>query len=195
MEPKDFVVPSKKAATPLVEEVSRAFAEIAASSTSAEVKLAVSNLKIVNVKEIDVVETGKKALVVFVPYVAFKTYAKPQQARIIAELEKKTKRHVALIAHRNVLKKNVRPIGHSIRPRSRCLTEVRKGMLQDMVGAVDIVGRRIIYQPDGQRIVKIELDLKEKNKENLEEKLSTFAAMHRTLFSSKAEFCFPEYTL
>eukprot|EP01055_Gregarina_sp_Pseudo9_P004784 Gregarina_sp_Pseudo_9__4783@NODE_4_length_7126_cov_97_921970_g3_i0_p5_GENE_NODE_4_length_7126_cov_97_921970_g3_i0NODE_4_length_7126_cov_97_921970_g3_i0_p5_ORF_typecomplete_len205_score43_48Ribosomal_S7e/PF01251_18/6_8e55_NODE_4_length_7126_cov_97_921970_g3_i016462260 len=176
-------------------EVAQVCSEIAESSTNAEAKAAVASMKIVKVKEVDVPSTGKKALVLIVPYGVYKNNLRPQQQRIINELEKKTKKHVVLIALRSIMRKNTKRPGLRIRPRSRTLTSVQDAILGDLVAPTEIVGRRVRVNIDGSQVHKIFLDPKDRAKENLEEKLATFNAVYRSLTSREAVFDFPEYTL
>lgn len=130
-----------------------------------------------------------------IPYTPFKLYVKPNHARIVTELEKKTKRHVILISQRTMMKKNTKRAGLRIRPRSRTLTSVQNSMLEDIVGPTEIVGRRIRVKTDGSQLSKIFLDPKDRSKDNLAEKLATFAAVYAALTSKEAVFDFPEYVL
>jgi len=44
------------------------------------------------------------------------------------------------------------------RPRSRTLTAVHDGILNDMVYPAEVVGRRTLYKISGKQIMKIHLD-------------------------------------
>eukprot|EP01054_Gregarina_sp_Poly1_P001920 Gregarina_sp_Poly_1__1919@NODE_14_length_23033_cov_86_212880_g12_i0_p8_GENE_NODE_14_length_23033_cov_86_212880_g12_i0NODE_14_length_23033_cov_86_212880_g12_i0_p8_ORF_typecomplete_len203_score41_96Ribosomal_S7e/PF01251_18/2_9e57_NODE_14_length_23033_cov_86_212880_g12_i01928619894 len=193
--PQQWIAKSNKKPTAVEQEVATVCSEIAESSTNAEAKAAVASMKIVKVKEVDVPSTGKKALVIIVPYAAYKNSIRPNQQRIINELEKKTKKHVVLIALRSIMRKNTKRPGLRIRPRSRTLTSVQDAILRDLVAPTEIVGRRIRVNVDGSKVHKVFLDPKDRAKENLEEKLATFNAVYRSLTSRDAVFDFPEYTL
>merc|ERR1711933_443789 len=109
----------------------------------------------------------------------------------IRELEKKFgKRHVVFMANRTILDKNFRRKGLQVRPRSRTLTAVHDSILEDVVGPTEIFGKRTRISVDGSKLMKIFLD--PKDKENVEAKLSTFAAVYKKLTNKEAVFSFPE---
>merc|ERR1711933_473909 len=100
----------------------------------------------------------------------------------IRELEKKFgKRHVVFVANRTILDKNFRRKGLQVRPRSRTLTAVHDSILEDVVGPTEIVGKRTHISVDGSKLLKIFLDPKDKDKENVESKLSTYSVVYKKL--------------
>merc|ERR1719150_1914270 len=102
--------------------------------------------------------------------------------RLVRELEKKfSRKHVIFVANRTILDKNFRRKGLKERPRSRTLTSVHESILEDVVGPTEIVGKRTRIGVDGSKLMKIYLDPKDKDKEDIEAKLPTFAAVYRRL--------------
>merc|ERR1719197_772538 len=134
----------------------------------------------------------RKAVIVHFPYRVW-SVVKKIQGRLVRELEKKfSKRHVVFVANRTILDKNFRRKGLKVRPRNRTLTAVHDSILEDVVGPTEIVGRRTRVSVDGHKLMKIVLDAKDKDKENLDGKLETFAAVYKTLTNKEAAFIFPE---
>merc|ERR1719434_589156 len=141
-------------------------------------------------KEIDGVK-GQRIIIVHIPYRSWRTVVKIQN-RLVRELEKKfTKKHVILVANRTILDKNFRRKGYQVRPRSRTLTSVHESILEDVVGPTEIVGKRTRINVDGSKVMKVFLDPKDKDKDSVEEKLSTFSAVYKKLTNKEAVFQFP----
>eukprot|EP00389_Voromonas_pontica_P000213 GDKH01000314.1.p1 GENE.GDKH01000314.1~~GDKH01000314.1.p1 ORF type:complete len:213 (-),score=82.92 GDKH01000314.1:86-724(-) len=179
-------------ATPLELEVGQALLDIESSNTS-DIKGELKDVHISAAKEIEL--DGKKAVVVFFPFRLWKTVTK-LQSRLIRELEKKLKKHqhVVLVAQRNMIDtgaRNLQKGGFRVRPRSRTLTAVHEAILEDIVGPTEIVGKRTRCRVDGTKTLKVLLDPKDKEKDNLEEKLKTFTAVYKKLTNKDAVFDFP----
>merc|ERR1712113_462568 len=102
------------------------------------------------------------------------------------------KKHVIFTATRTVLDKNFKRKGLKVRPRSRTLTAVQEAILEDIVGPTEIHGKRTRVSVDGTKLLKVILDPKDKDKENVEAKLSTFAGVYQKLTNKHAVFQFPE---
>merc|ERR1712061_301106 len=140
----------------------------------------------------DVEAKNRIALVVHVPFRVWKSVRKIQ-GRLIRELEKKfNKKHVIFVASRTILDKNFRRKGLKVRPRSRTLTAVHESILEDVVGPTEIYGKRTRISVDGSKLMKIFLDPKDKDKENVEVKLSTFSAVYKKLTNKEAVFQFAD---
>jgi small subunit ribosomal protein S7e len=182
----------EKGAVPneLEEEVAKALFDIEVSPSS-EIKGDVRDIYINSAKEVEV-KANKKAIIVSVPFRVWKTVQKIQ-GRLIREMEKKfNKRHVMFVATRTILDTNFRRKGLKVRPRTRTLTSVHESMMEDIVGPTEIVGKRTRISVDGTKIMKIMLDSKDKDKDNVEDKLATFSAVYKKLTNKEATFGFPD---
>merc|ERR1740121_3361238 len=131
-------------------------------------------------KEVEV-KNNMRAVIVYFPYRVWVT-VKKIQGRLIRELEKKfQKKKVVFVANRTILDLNFRRRGLKVRPRSRTLTAVHDSILEDVVGPTEIVGRRTRITTDGTKLMKIFLDPKDKEKADVDTKLTTFAAVYKKL--------------
>merc|ERR1712113_1010618 len=140
----------------------------------------------------DVEVKNRTALVIHFPFRVWKN-VKKIQGRLIRELEKKfNKKHVVFVANRTILDKNFRRKGLQVRPRSRTLTSVHESVLEDVVGPTEIFGKRTRVAVDGSKLLKVILDPKDKDKENIEAKLSTFSGVYKKLTNKEAVFQFPD---
>merc|ERR1712113_503293 len=174
----------------LEEEVAKALFDIEVSPSS-DIKSEVRDIYINGAKEMDV-GRNNKAIVVHFPFRVWKTVQKVQ-GRLIRELEKKfSKKRLVFVANRTILDKNFRRKGLKVRPRSRTLTSVHESILEDVVGPTEIFGKRTRISVDGTKVMKVYLDSKDKDKENVEAKLETFAAVYKKLTNKETVFTFPE---
>merc|ERR1712079_828569 len=101
------------------------------------------------------------------------------------------KSHVIFVANRTVLDKDFRRKGIKVRPRNRTLTAVQESIMEDVVGPTEIVGKRTRVTVDGSKLIKVFLDPKDKDKEDIEAKLPAFASVYRRLTNKDAVFMFP----
>mmetsp|Transcript_120 Transcript_120/g.329 ORF Transcript_120/g.329 Transcript_120/m.329 type:complete len:197 (-) Transcript_120:46-636(-) len=177
----------------LEEEVAKALFDIEVSPSS-EIKAELRDICIASAKEVEVKKARGdiKAVVISIPYKHWASVRKIQ-GRLIRELEKKiNKRHVVLVAKRTMLDKDFRKNnpGMRIRPRSRTLTSVHDKILDDIVGPTEIVGKRTRVAVDGSKTLKVFLNPKDKEKDNLEDKLASFSSVYAKLCNRHAVFQF-----
>jgi len=186
---KKIVKEKGAAPTDLEEEVAKALFDIEVSPSS-DIKAELRDVVISGAKEVEV-GRGGAAVVIHVPFRVWKTVRKIQ-GRLIRELEKKfNKRSIVMVANRTILDKNFKRKGLKVRPRSRTLTAVHESILEDVVGPTEIVGKRTRISVDGTKLLKVFLDPKDKDKENIESKLNAFAAVYKKLTNKEAAFMFP----
>mmetsp|Transcript_44083 Transcript_44083/g.88975 ORF Transcript_44083/g.88975 Transcript_44083/m.88975 type:complete len:194 (+) Transcript_44083:77-658(+) len=187
---KKIIKDKGAAPTELEEDVAKALFDIEVSPSS-DIKADLKDVCISGAKELDVGKTGK-AVVIHFPYKVWKSVRKIQ-GRLIRELEKKfSKKHVTFVANRTILDENFKRKGLKVRPRSRTLTSVHESILEDVVGPTEIVGKRTRISVDGSKLLKVYLDPKDKDKENVEAKLATFAAVYKKLTNKETVFQFPD---
>uniref|UniRef100_A0A0E0JZ77 40S ribosomal protein S7 n=1 Tax=Oryza punctata TaxID=4537 RepID=A0A0E0JZ77_ORYPU len=131
---------------------------------------------------------NRKAVVIHVPYRLCKAFKKIH-VRLVRELEKKfSGKDVVFVGTRRIVRPPKK--GSAVqRPRTRTLTAVHDGILEDVVYPAEIVGKRIRYRLDGAKVTKIFLDPKERN--NTEYKLETFSAVYRRLCGKDVAFEYP----
>mmetsp|Transcript_34911 Transcript_34911/g.76313 ORF Transcript_34911/g.76313 Transcript_34911/m.76313 type:complete len:193 (-) Transcript_34911:113-691(-) len=167
------------------ESVAQALFDLEA--TNSELKADLKDLYISGAKEMDIT-TGRKAVVITIPFRLLKAFHKIQQ-RLVRELEKKfSGKDVVLVANRRIL-----PVPNSnlssARPRSRTLTAVHESILEDLVYPTEIVGKRTRFRADGSRVLKVYLDPKERN--SSEYKLETFGGVYKKLTGKEVVFEYP----
>lgn len=189
---KKIVKPQGVEPTEIENEVAKCLFDIETSSQS-ELKGDVRHLVFSSVKEVEVPHGRKKALVVLVPYAVYKKIVKRIQGRLVQELEKKLKKHVVIVAQRTMLPLNFKRTGLKVRPRSRTLTAVQEGVLEDIVSPTEIVGKRLRVCVDNTKMLKVLLDPRDKQKDNIEDKLETFAAVYKNLTNKDVVFTFPQH--
>lgn len=155
-----------------------------------ELKTDLKDFKFAGAKEIECPgvagKTPKNAIVIFVPFAVYRD-SKKFLSKLIRELEKKfAKKHIVIVANRTILDKNFRRKGIKVRPRTRTLTSVHESILEDVVFPSEITGKRTRVSTDGNKLLKVFLD--KKDKENVDEKLHVFTAVYRSLTNKEAQF-------
>jgi small subunit ribosomal protein S7e len=169
-------------------EVAKALFDIEASP-SCDFKAELKEIVISAADEIEV-KAGRKAVIVHFPYKSWRVVSKIH-GRLIRELEKKlSKKHVILTADRTMVNKNYRRLGIEVRPRSRTLTSIHESILEDIVSPHQIGGKRIRMGADSTKSMKVILDVKEKERDQVSDKLDTFSAAYLKLTNKPAVFAF-----
>uniref|UniRef100_A0A171B958 40S ribosomal protein S7 n=4 Tax=Triatominae TaxID=70999 RepID=A0A171B958_TRIIF len=158
---------------------------------NSDLKAQLRELHITKAKELDL--SGKKSIIIYVPMPQLKNFQKIQ-IRLVRELEKKfSGKHVVFVGDRKILPKPTRKTrtqSKQKRPRSRTLTSVYDGILEDMVFPAEIVGKRIRLKLDGKQLIKVHLDKLQQT--NIEHKVDTFAAVYKKLTGREVSFEFPQ---
>jgi len=176
------------AISPLEQSVAQALFDLELNAK--ELKSALRHLVFNSAQELEV-SSGKKSIVIFVPYRLLSGYHRIQ-ARWVRELEKKfSGKHVVIIAQRKILPKPGRNnrAKTQMRPRSRTLTAVHDAILEDLVYPTEIVGKRTRVRLDSSHLLKVFLD--RKDQPNVEHKLDTFRIVYKKLTGKEANFLFP----
>ncbi|KAL0222318.1 hypothetical protein RCL1_002172 [Eukaryota sp. TZLM3-RCL] len=172
----------KHAPIPIEESVASALFEI--ETNNADLGVHLKNLYITSVREVEL-ESGRKALVVFVPVPQMRSYQKIHD-RLVSELEKKFSGFsVFIVAQRRILPKTAKNNRMKLqkRPVSRTLTAVRNSTLEDLVFPTSVAGKRMRYRLDGSQMQKIFLagDI-------AEIRMEAFPAVYKALTGMTTEF-------
>jgi len=157
-------------------------------ANSKELKADLASIYICAAREVKK-DGEKSALVVFFPF-RLLTDVRKIQNHLVEELEKKSGKHVILLAQRRILQKeattgNKKKVQK--RPRSRTLTTVHESILNDLVFPAEVSGKRIRVRVDGTRTIKVTLEAKE----SVEHKLNTYANVYTQLTGKKIVFFQP----
>merc|ERR1711937_306876 len=172
------------------QQLSQALVEVEANAQPG-LKTPLSELYFKSAREFDA-GSGRKAIVIFVPFPQLKPWQKIQQ-KVIRELEKKfSGKHVVILAQRRILPKPTRKTKNQKqnRPFSRTLTSVHNSILEDLCFPAEIVGKRTRVRLDATRLLKIHLD--KSMQTDVEHKLETYANVYKKLTGKEVTFEFPE---
>ena len=137
----------------------------------------------------------KSCILIWVPFPLLRDFQKCHED-IVRELEKKfSGSHVVILAKRRIIPKPLRGKNRLVekqkRPRSRTLTAVHEGFLNDLVYPSEVVGKRIRFKLDSKQVQKIHLDKGFENE--LEHKIDTFSYVYKKITGGKTvAFEFPE---
>ena len=134
-------------------------------NSSSELKTDLKDFYLDSVKEVEVTLSKgktKNIYLVFVPFVCLKLLQKVHK-KIVLDVEKKLKATVLFIAKRNIQSKWVKTHKSQMRPRSRTLTSVHEGILEDLVLPGVIIAKRVRCRVDGSKFYKITLDAADKD--------------------------------
>jgi len=188
---KKITKPAGVTVSPIEEEVAKAIFDL--EQGSSELKAELKELSIAAAHEIETTR-GKKAIIIFVPYVQLKLFHRIQP-RLVRELEKKfSGKHIVLIAQRRLIRKPPRnnKIKQQKRPYSRTATAVHAAILDDLVYPSEIIGKRTRYRLDGSTLLKIQLD--RKDQQATEYKLDSFSSVYKKLTGKEIVFEYPIVT-
>lgn len=158
--------------------VKTAYADV--ENASAELKGLLKDIPIQDVREIEISSKGKtrKVALIVVPFPALKSIQKLHK-KVVPEVEKRVKSPVLIVAKRTIQSKWLKVHRSQIRPRSRTLTAVHEGILEDLITPGTIIAKRIRVRVDGSRILKITLDVADK--EFLEDKVEIIQSVYKRL--------------
>lgn len=176
--------------TQLEDTIASALLDIENSST--DLKTELKELQIVKASEVELTIKGKKdrrVIIVQVPFPNAKIIQKSHK-KIVPELEKRLKTPVLLVLKRTILSKWIKANRSQKRPRSRTLTAVYDALLDDLLMPAAIIGKRIRYRLDGSRVMKVFLDLADKDV--IEDKLDAIASYYKKLTARDIVFEFKE---
>ena len=209
------------ASAQLLKEVSKCLNDICVMPSMKDYREILQKITIHSVKEVEVPNPRKKALVVFIPYRVYMEYVRRIQTRVQQEMEKKLKGEVFLVAHRVILsenavkmqiglkKKKIKQSGlaasYKMRPRSRTLTSVHDAVLDDLIYPSEYVSKRVRFvrqlnssgnqhSVQSRKIYKVYLESNSIAGGVLNEsKLDTLSAVYKSLTNRETVFLYPTY--
>jgi len=174
----------------LEDSIASALLDIENSST--DLKTELKELQIAKAQEVELTLKGKKerrVVVVYIPFPNGKIVQKSHK-KIVPELEKRLKAPVLLVLKRTILSKWIKANRSQKKPRSRTLTAVYDAILDDLVMPTAVIGKRIRYRLDGSRVIKVFLDIADKD--IIEDKLDAITALYKKLTTRDIVFEFRE---
>lgn len=133
-------------------------------------------------------EQTRKAVLITLHFKSRTAERKIHQS-LVQELERRFKQPVLIVFQRTILPKYLKQKGQQRRPRSRTLTAVHDAVLEDLLFPYDILGRRTRVKVNGSKLFKVLLD--PKDRETLQDRADTLAAVYRTLTNKEVVFEFP----
>eukprot|EP00008_Paramoeba_atlantica_P003045 CAMPEP_0201487882 /NCGR_PEP_ID=MMETSP0151_2-20130828/16094_1 /ASSEMBLY_ACC=CAM_ASM_000257 /TAXON_ID=200890 /ORGANISM="Paramoeba atlantica, Strain 621/1 / CCAP 1560/9" /LENGTH=199 /DNA_ID=CAMNT_0047873051 /DNA_START=71 /DNA_END=670 /DNA_ORIENTATION=- len=176
---------SRRQPTHLDDEIAKALYDLELHHR--KLKNALTPLHITGVKEFPVGRTHR-CVVVYYPLRFMRKMHKIQSA-LIAELEKKfSGKQFVLLASRKVIQRPKCVYKAQEVPRSHTMTAVHESLLSDLVYPLDVVAQRTRHSVDGTKQLKVFLDAKEKEK--VENRIETYAAVYKKLTGKDTAFGF-----
>lgn len=139
----------------------------------------------------------KPAILIFFSHKSHKVLLTPLYKKIVAELEKKLKTVVLLVASRNIQSRWIKKNRTQKRPFSRTLTSVQEALLTELLLPGNIISDRTRVRLDGSSIRKLVLDKTEQH--FLEERTQAIINAYKKLSTRDIEISFDKepvyYTL
>ncbi len=130
----------------------------------------------------------KPTALVYLSHRSHKVLLTPLYKKLVAELEKKLKTTVLLIANRNIQSRWVKKNRTQKRPFSRTLTNVQESLLTELLLPGVIIGDRVRVRLDGSQVRKVTLDKTEQH--FLEERVSAIKNAFKKLTTRDIDITF-----
>merc|ERR1712086_72377 len=180
--------------TDLEKEIAKVIFDLAQSSS--ENREEFKNIYIAGAREFQINQIGKKerrVVLIYVPYPSLKA-AQKLHYKIVSEIQKRKSVRAFITAKRVILSRWHKVHSSQQRPRSRTLTSVFDGILDDLLVPGNITARRIRHKLNGKLNYKIWVN--EENRQYLEERSDAIAHIYESITHRKIEIDFknePKY--
>ena len=180
--------------TELEKEMAKVIYDLAQSSSVNREDF--KNIFVAGAREFSINSVGKRekrVILIYVPYPSLKS-AQKLYHKIVTEIQKRKSVQAFITAKRTILSRWIKVHSSQKRPRSRTLTSVFDGILDDLLVPGNITARRIRHKLNGKVLYKIWVN--EENRAYLEDRADAISQIYEASTHRKIDVDFknePKY--